>query len=929
MRKKTRFKSPVLDAFVIVLCLSVAGFFCYTFWKDLNSTARRNDKEKIAVITFKNRIAQRKFDDRVVWERIDKSTPLYNGDLVRTAELAEAVITFNDGSQVDIYENTMIQVYYSEYEGVQIDVGNGNLQLESSNKGKVQLKLGDGSKISAGGGTSLSTKSGSGGSGVKTVEVRNGSAVVTGSEGTSESIAAGESLTVKSSGEISRKDVTVTSIPPELRVLNVDGEAVPVKIEWNKKNSNEPIVLQTSTRKDYSVIKEEKIITSENDSLINISEGTVYWRVFPKGKEDEATAGKIMVEAPKPLTLISPADSSLFQYRNRNPVLYFRWNGNDYANNYLLRVSSTPDMKNVVLEQTSQNPFIQVDSLGNGQWWWQVTPYYELNSIGYAGPSKIANFSVEKTDGIKPPALTVPLQDAEIFYKDILNVNFSWKSDIKANYELLISADKDFKDIISRKQTPGQRVNVTLPVPENNSQTYYWKVVRNSTELEDFSPDSQVRQFSVSKYISIPAKLLYPPEEFSVESKKVSAIRFVWKLSDEVKANENASIIQFSNTKDFNNIQLEKTVSGTTIENLNLAYGEWYWRVATKNTDGTFEYTQPNHLLVHRELVAPVITNIKDNAELVVAKNSPVVIKWSQVQGADYYNIKIFDSKNKLVEEKPEAKGSSANFVLPGNSYTVKLQAVASQTETSPIRTGPVKAVDFSVRNPDLLKAISPLPSAKIDGLTALRNPVSFSWKAGQDKPVESELVIKKRMDDGTQRIVERIKTSKYSAAIPRLTAGSYSWQVLASTAAGLPINSQEMKFTVSTVSSLGKPQLENPRKALVMDSEYLRKNRSISFEWTEVPDATEYNFVLYKKEKNGTLIPVYTEKSVKGTKVRLKKLSILDIGEFEWNVTAFSYAKDGYEERRSPTAQGTFTIKFDTPKQIQAEKSGRMYSGE
>ena len=109
MRKKTKFKSPVLDTFVVLLCLSVAGYFSYTFWKDLNSTAMRSDKEKIAIITFKNRIAQRKFDDRVVWERIDKSTPLYNGDLVRTADLAEAVITFNDGSEVNIYENTMIQ----------------------------------------------------------------------------------------------------------------------------------------------------------------------------------------------------------------------------------------------------------------------------------------------------------------------------------------------------------------------------------------------------------------------------------------------------------------------------------------------------------------------------------------------------------------------------------------------------------------------------------------------------------------------------------------------------------------------------------------------------------------------------------------------------------------------------------------------------
>ena len=181
MRKRTRFKSPVLDFFVVTVCLAVAGYYSYVFWKDLNSTARRNDKEKIAIITFKNRIAQRKFDDRVVWERIDKSTPLYNGDLVRTSDLAEAVITFNDGSKIDIYENTMIQVYYSDFEGVQISVGNGNLQLESSDNGKVQLTLNDGSKVNAAGGASLAAKTSAGNSGSKSIEVHNGSATVTGS----------------------------------------------------------------------------------------------------------------------------------------------------------------------------------------------------------------------------------------------------------------------------------------------------------------------------------------------------------------------------------------------------------------------------------------------------------------------------------------------------------------------------------------------------------------------------------------------------------------------------------------------------------------------------------------------------------------------------------------------------------------------------
>lgn len=925
MRKKTKFKSPVLDTFVVLLTLSVAGFFGYTFWKDLNSTATRSDKEKIAIITFKNRIAQRKFDDRVVWERIDKSTPLYNGDLVRTADLAEAVITFNDGSEVNIYENTMIQVYYSEFEGLQIDLDSGNLQVDSSDKGKVQLTLGDGSKVSAGGGTSLATNS-KAGSGASTVAVRSGSAVVTGATGQAEEISSGETLSVKENGAISKKPVTVVSIPPEFKVLNVEGGNVPVKLEWNSSDKNQPVIVQTSKKKDFSKIIEEKTVLSKSDSLVSVSEGTIYWRVFQKGHEDEASQGKISVADAKPLNLLSPVDSGTIKFRNRNPVLNFRWEGNDYAKQYLFQVSSTPDMKNPIAAISTENTSIQLDTLGSGEWWWQVTPYYELNSIGYTGSSAIASFSIEKNEGLAPPLLSVPLQNADIHYKERPDINFSWKSDINANYELLVSEDKDFKDILLRRNTAFQRLKITLPLPESDGQTYYWKVIRNSSESADLTPESEVRSFVLSKYVSVPTKLLYPPEEFSTEASKLAATQFVWKPSDEARNKE--SVLQISASKEFDSLKVEKKLIGTSADNISLPYGDWYWRVANLDSDGDYEYTQARHLVVLRELEAPSITNVKEAAELINVQNGMTKFSWLPVLGADYYNVRIFDSKNILVAENPQAMGTSAAFKLPDDTYSIRIQAVASQTDSSPLRTGPVQEIDFSVRTPEAIKTLSPAPSAKIEGLSALRNPVSFAWKAGRDKPAFTELVIKKRQDDGSLRVVEKLKTSKTQISIPRLPTGSYIWQIIASTQEGFPINSSESSFTITPVTLLETPRLQAPAKGFVLDAAYLRKNRSLSFEWAEVEGATEYNFVIYRKEKNGRLVSVYSENKIKGNKVRFKKLTVLDVGDFEWNVTAYSIAKDGFEEQRSPVAQGSFSVKIETPKPITTEKTGRMYSG-
>lgn len=932
MRKRTKFKSPVLDFFVVTVCLSVAGYFAWTFWKDLNSTARRTDKEEIATITFKNRIAQRKFEDRVVWERIEKSTPLYNGDLVKTAELAEAVITFNDGSQIDIYENTMIQVYYSDYEGVHISVGNGKLQLDSSKDSKVQLTLNDGSTINAGGGTSLSAKTsaaGASGANNKTVQVRSGNATVTGSSGSTESISAGQSVSVRDGGEISKKPVTVTSIPPEMKVLNIEGQEVPVKLEWNKIQSDEPIILQTSTKKDFSVITEEKVITSQNDALLNVADQTVYWRIFPKGNEVEAEEGKISVESTKALTLISPAKESVIKYRNRNPQISFRWDGNEYAQNYLLKVSSTPDMQNTIISKIVEKPYTELDTIGSGEWWWQVTPYYEISSLGYAdaGSSIVQSFTVEKTSGINPPSLTVPLQNAEIHYKDALNINFSWKSEIKATYDLLIAKDPDFSEIIAIKHTAGQRTNVNLAIPEKDGQEYYWKVIRNSSEADDLSPESFVRKFTASSYISVPTRLLYPPEEYSTESSKLASVRFMWKPADEAKNKE--SLLQISTSPDFNAISLERKTSANSLENLTLPKGEYYWRVGIENIDGNIEFTQPNHLVVQNELQTPVITNIRENAELLIAQNSLVKINWTKVEGADYYNLKVYDRNNHLITERPEATGNTVSLDLPDDSYTVKIQAVSSQTLSSPIRTGPVESVDFSVRRPTQVTALRPYASERIDGLSALRNPVNFTWKDGSDKSVTQELLLKKRQADGSLKEVERLKVSKNTVSIPRLTSGSYTWQIIASTKEGIPVNSDVNGFTVTEVASLTKPLLTSPSRNFTMDSAFLRKNRTISFEWNEVPGATEYQFNLYSRDRNGNLHTIVSERGIKGNKYRFRKLSSLDVGSFEWNVTAYAYAKDRYEEQRSETVSSSFTIKIDTPKQIQTEKSGRMFSEE
>lgn len=925
MQKKTKFKSPIRDFLVVLSCLGTAVFFTYLFWNDLNRSSYRTDKDTIATISFKNKIAQRKFSDRVVWERVNQNAPLYDGDIVRTADLSSAIIHFKDGTTLDMSENTMVQIYYSE-NGLQVAVGGGDIQVDSAADSKVALKLEDGSTVNVDAGASLAAKSDA--SGAKSLEVKSGSAQITTETGARAEIASGESVSVEKGGEITRKPLTVTSLPKELRLLNIRHEPIPVRLDWIRSDdSDAKVVVQTSHTKDFSSLESERKVSSSGTEL-KVKSGVVYWRVFSEDAKEMAVEGKITVDLIDRILAQSPAEGGEYRYRSSLPRINFRWTGNNFADYYRFVISTTPDMKGSPIELEVQDTFVSLDYLEEGNYYWQVTPYYSLNNIGYEGASAPRGFTVIKNDEIRPPELTVPAANTQLTYRSNPTVNFAWKSEIKdASYMLTVAKDPEFKQILFEKETDETRLSLEFPGKRLDG-SYYWKIRRTSSEPDDLKPESAVRSFTLAKYQPQENKLLYPPENFSAEQAKMAASRFMWKLGDDYKNGEK-SLLQISSKADFSSIVKESELDGTSTDNIILEEGKYYWRIGARLADGSTEgFTPPRSFIVLQELDMPRYLSPRADAELIVHSNSPVTITWTEVKGADYYNVRLYNHKDQLAAENPAVKGTRASFVLPPDTYTCRIQAVAAESEFSAQRSGSANVLAFSVRNPAPVIQNLPLANARLPGLSVLRKPVTFSWESGRDKAASYEFVLSKKQADGTSRVVERIATgSKESVSVSRLTQGSYTWQILASTATGFPVNSLIREFTIEPVPELNRPTLLAPANRLVMDSQYLRKNRNILFTWQAVEGAGEYNFALYRKGPGKSLIPVMTERGLKGNSLRLKDLSVLDVGEFVWNVTAYRYAKDGFEEQHSRVSSSEFKISFDEPDKIQTIKPGRMYA--
>lgn len=931
MKKRTKFRSRLSDVLIVLVCLGICGTSLWYFWKDLNSSTTRSDKDRIATIYFKHKIAQRKFNDRVVWERLSQNSPLYNEDTIRTADFAQAIIRFKDGTLLDVYENTMLQIYYTE-EGVKIAVENGDIQVDSTaGKKNVSLAMEDGSVVNLDAGSRMSAKVDSG-SEVRNFEVKSGSAAVKIEGGKSEVLKSGESVSVENDGGFVRNAVTVTSVSKDLKVLNVTEKPVPVKLEWKTSQieNNEPskVIVETSRKKDFSVIEKSYATTDSNSMEVSADKGTLYWRVYTEDTKEKPVVGKVTVQSVEPVATATPAAGTEFRYRNENPKILFSWKGNDYASRYKLIVSSTPDMKNPLLEEEIIGSSFSNNSFAEGQYYWQVTPFYPMNDTGYASPSVVTSFNIVKNEQIKAPSLSMPADKAKITYLDKISASFAWKSEIKdAEYRLLVSKDTDFENIVLDKNVSSTKTVEDFKNVEIKDGDYFWKIIRSSKDPDDINPESEVRRFTLSKYVPGINRLVYPPENFEVEAQKLENTKFVWRLADEYKAGDQETVFQISKKSDFSTVEKETKIAGTTCENLKLSEGEYFWRIGIQSEEfGLTATTEPRKFSVIKELGIPDFILPLENSIAITYESKSTRFAWSNVSGADYYNLKVYDSEGKIVGEKSGVKETFASFVLPADSYRCSVQAVAEESAVSQMRYGKQQVVSFALRNASPVVLSEPMEASRIDGLNALRKPVVFNWHSGDDKASKSSFVLYKVQPSGSLKEVSQIDNPKSSISLNRLTEGSYRWTVKASTFDGVPLDAEMRSFVITPVAKLPAPVLVEPENNFVVGPVYLRKHRFIQFDWNPVPGATDYTFTLYQKKSDGSMVRVYSEKTGKSTEVKFKELSKLDIGTFEWNVTAYAYAKDGYEEQTGNLAEGKFKISFDLPEKVKTIKPGRMY---
>lgn len=970
MKMRRSLKSRGNDYAVVLLCLFLSFTSLLLFWKDVTRTLSKIGETPIGTITFKYKVAQRKFADRLIWDRLQKESYVYNGDTIRTANLSEATIRFTDDNVITLEESSLAQIFLDSSGSASVDFAGGGIRIDSSqsasgmsvSSGNTNFRIDSGSVMVASSGTGTGTAgggdAGTGGSpdtsveagspGILSFEVISGTASVMDSgSGELVNLSLGEGGSV--SGEVVVKEPGITVLSPLQNYrFNNYGEdlySVPFSIAKSGGFQDSSLVLEISETKDFGTLKEKISLKGINQVNVGLPEGVWYWRISssdPSGKQTVNTGKFTVVSITKPLLLV-PGDKEVFSYRTVKPSIRFVWQGNQYASWYLLEVFEKQNMESPVVSRRVSGTSAIIDEFDKGDYVWRVTPVYSGEGNSGAVDSGFSSFSVNDKKEFEPPKLTSHPSGSFVNINAVNNsrehsVLFSWENDEEAaEYVFRIISSDDGK-VLKEVSVNENYINVN-PVDFGITEgVYYWQVAKKDKD-GNISPGSEKREFTAVDG-EVVFHATFPANGYGIAENLVYDMLFAW------KNNTNDSVIaEIARDEDFSNIIVSKTVGheNQSVGNISLSAGEYWWRIRTRHPFGGEESfkSKAHKFSVLPPLPAPGVVFPLPGEVIPVAKDELTEFIWQEVPGADYYNLSVYSSAGSAPVQEFKMltePGAMVNLsALSKGSYRYTVQAFSLENENQTRRTGLITEVYFSVYPVIPIELVSPGPGTKIDGIEAVLNPGVLVWNS-EDELVSERLILSKSRDGlpvdhggkirNPESIVLEITSPEDRIRLPPLREGFYYWTITGINTVGYDLTPRSpYTFEVLPVPSLAAPDFVSPENKTVFDIYYLMNSTLCNVTWNQVENATGYNVTLQRIEGSSktVILEDYVEDSGSGEYL-LPDFSELGEGEFEFIVEAVQYTPDNFLLRGGETGVLSFSIQLPEIKNINLKTQGEMY---
>ena len=867
--------SLLRNAVVVVVCVAGMGVCLRFFLRDLSTSLQSPDIQPVGTVNEVANDVKRISINRLQWDRLERYSPVYDGDIIISGVLSGLKINFKNGEILELSENTSIRVIYQDSRASRFVLREGEVQAESAEKAftislletvavemvdsdlHLDLEPGTRASVSSHNTFALKVYKGSG-----TFSSRAGPRI----------IAAGEGLTLGEDGLI-RPDPPVIMLAPlnGARILLRSRETAPVEFRWKRLNlSGLDARLEIAKTRDF-LHPEGSWSLGDNDSLeVDLSEGSYYWRINTPYSQEAVDSGRFSVVYTQGPLALYPANGAMTVLPPGNSGVRFSWLVPEEAEAVMLEVADNPDITNPRIRQSikrtqrGRGSYISSE-LDAGAWYWRVQPVYSGSRIEQDMPenrtSPVNSFTLAKTAG-----------------------------------------------------QPVRRER-SSPLPDTTGN-------------------------------SIP-QLIYPPDNYTLEANRTPDILFSWGNTYSHNAR-----FQMSERSDFiGSFIKNEEVFGSSLQGVSLKPGTYYWRITGA---GQGRSSPPYRLVVNPALLRPRLESPPDNEQLRIREGDAVRFSWEPLSYANYYQFCLFlEGRESPLSEISSLQNNSVYVYFDPNTqgrFTWTVQGFGAPTNTSSGRNGLVALGHFRITPStgfsqtdqiswsiprianvqtyagtvdSSIVLISPLPGANISGIQAIRSPPEARWRS--DEPLRNiQLIVSRTTDPASDpRAIVRDVTD-YSVTFPALDEGIWYWIIRG--------DSSELRGVTpgdpSWINVLPIPLLPAPLPLYPINRaigiEQLTRDRNITFRWSDTDGVNAYIFSLFQDGDPPKLVitaPLQTEVSYV-----LENLSLLNEGDYLWQVEGVYLDRNGLIEQRGRTEQYPFTIEIQRSSDLQTNSQGVLY---
>ncbi len=610
-----------------------------------------HDQPPIGIISSSDKDVRRKNTNNFIWLPGNKKDQIYNQDSIFTGDGSQAAIQLNDGSLIQIQENSLVNLNLKNGQ-MQLDlrfgqfVGNGNSPLHIKTGNDEYTIQGKDAKFEI-------NRSHSGALDVKLL---SGNAEISGKSG-KQHLKSNESL------QISKKGAEKNLIEAKIRLLTQNNiyqyrsaDKEPISFEWDGRGPLAQYQIEIAKSEDFKKILSLRLTAERKIAITDsLKEGFYFWHV--KGLDSRqktlttSVKHKFYLSYMTAPIVTTPEDQGTVKTKALNTSdglqnsTQISWESDTRPVRFQWQLGKTAEFTEIISEKSLNEKTVTTPSLRQGTYFTRVRGIDKDKHPSQW--SKVHAFNLEIQSEAKPPAPRLAEKHIRFQAPKLEGRAPTAASSPQMAWSTVSAAKTYHWEIAKNVRFTGAQTNDTSSTQVAWTQykpgKYYFRVFAR-TELGQSSDASETGVLEV--YGDAP--ILNPIPSILVKDTNINAVatpknvRVTWSAIPDAKS----YFVQLDKSEDFSSpdqLEVNTTESAVTLPQP----GKYFVRVKALNESAAdmsdFSNIQDANYIFRRTLKAPDLIEPYDKTTVFLQKDmEPLIwLEWSSVPETSKYALEV------------------------------------------------------------------------------------------------------------------------------------------------------------------------------------------------------------------------------------------------------------------------------------------------